>query len=126
MAKIVPEIIHRLEGVYNFDAYAGRKLYAHLFDLGFENIEINVTAHHVIYGKIRDVDSYNWTKKIEVIAPRLADLFETYPGGYQGFFMDFRNDFNGPRRFTDTSLIMCKGRKPENVLPDQFVTASSK
>jgi len=112
MAKIIPEIIHRLEDVYNFDAYAGRKLYAHLFDLGFENIEINVTAHHVIYGEIRDVDSYNWTKKIEVIAPRLVDLFETYPGGYEGFFVDFRKFFHDPRRFTYTPLIMGKGMRP--------------
>lgn len=80
----------------------------------------------MIYGEIRDVDSYNWTKKVEVIALRLADLFETYPGGYQGFFMDFRKFFHDPRRFTYTPLIMCKGRKPENLLPDQFVTASSK
>jgi len=112
LAKIIPEIIHRLEEVYNFDAYAGRKLYAHLFDLGFENIEINVTAHHVIYGEVRDVDSYNWTKKIEVIAPRLADFFETYPDGYQGFFTDFRKFFHDPRRFTYTPLIMAKGMRP--------------
>jgi SAM-dependent methyltransferase len=125
-AKILPEIMHRLEEIHNFDPYAGRKLYAHLFDLGFEQIEVDVEAHHVIYGEIRDVDSYNWTKKIEVIAPRLADLFEKYPGGYQGFFMDFRKFFHDPRRFTYTPLIMCKGRKPENLLPDQSVTASSK
>jgi len=118
MAKIVPEIIHRLEDVYNFDAYAGRKLYAHLFDLSFESIEVSVTAHHVIYGEIQDIDSYNWTKKIEVIATRLADLFETYPGGYQGFLTDFRTHFHDPRRFTYTPLIMCKGRKPGDLLPD--------
>ena len=112
LAKIIPEIIHRLEEVYNFDAYAGRKLYAHLFDLGFENIEVNVMAHHVIYGEIRDVDSYNWTKKIEVIAPRLADLFETYPHGYEGFSMDFHKFFHDPRRFTYTPLIMGKGMRP--------------
>ena len=80
----------------------------------------------MIYGEIRDVDSYNWTKKIEVTAKRLADLFETYPGGYQGFFMDFREFLHDPRRFTYTPLIMCKGRKPKNLLPDQSVTASSK
>jgi SAM-dependent methyltransferase len=112
MSRILPEIIHRLEEYFNFDAYAGRKLYAHLFDLGFKDIEINVTAHHVIYGNLREVDSYNWTKKIEVIAPRLADLFETYPGGYKGFVVDFRDFFNDARRFTYTPLIMCKGRKP--------------
>jgi SAM-dependent methyltransferase len=112
LAKILPEIIHCLGDIYNFDAYAGRKLYAHLFDLGFANIEIDVTAHHVIYGDIRDVDSYNWMKKIEVIAPRLTGLFETYPRGYEGFFMDFRNYFHDPRRFTYTPLIMGKGMRP--------------
>lgn len=126
MAKIVPEIIHRLEEVYNFDAYAGRKLYAHLFDLGFENIEVNVTAHHVIYGAIRDVDNYNWTRKIEVTASRLADLFDTYPGGYPAFLDDFRNYFRDPRRFVYTPLIMVRGKRPENLLPDQFAAASSK
>jgi SAM-dependent methyltransferase len=111
-AKILPEIMHRLEESHNFDAYAGRKLYAHLFDLGFEQIEVDVEAHSVIYGKIRDVDSYNWTKKIEVIAPHLIDLFETYPGGYERFLSDFREFFHDPRRFTYTPLILCKGRKP--------------
>jgi SAM-dependent methyltransferase len=111
-AKILPEIMHRLEEIHNFDPYAGRKLYAHLFDLGFEQIEVDVEAHHVIYGKTRDVDSYNWTKKIEVIAPHLVDLFETYPGGYERFISDFREFFHDPRRFTYTPLILCKGRKP--------------
>ena len=125
MAKIVPEIIRRLEDVYNFDAYAGRKLYAHLFDLGFEKIEVGVMAHHVIYGEIRDVDNYNWTRKIEVTASRLADLFDTYPGGYQRFLADFRNYFHDPRRFTYTPLIMAKGSRPEK-LPDQCAATSSK
>lgn len=114
LAKILPIISRHLEEVYNFDAYAGRKLYAHLFDLGFEDIEVNVTAHHVIYGKTRAVDSFNWTKKIEVMAPRLADLLETYPGGYQQFTVDFRDFFHSPRRFTYTPLILCSGRKPGN------------
>jgi len=112
MARIVPEIVHRLEEVYNFDAYAGRKLYSHLFDLGFEEIRIAVTAHHVIYGQSNEVDTYNWTKKIEVVGPRLGELFETYSGGYEGFIDDFRLFFQDPRRFTYTPLIMCKGRKP--------------
>jgi len=112
LAEIIPEIVQRLEDDYNFDAHAGRKLYAHLFDLGFESIEVDVAAHHMIYGEIRDIDSYNWTKKIEVIAPRLADLFEAYPGGYQRFLMDFRKFFHDPRRFTYTPLIMGKGMRP--------------
>jgi len=112
MAKILPELSHHMEEIYNFDPYAGRKLFAHLFDLGFEDIEVKVMGHHVIYGKSRKVDSYNWTRKIEVTAPRLMDLFETYPGGYQRFLADFQEFFHDPRRFTYSPLILCKGRKP--------------
>jgi hypothetical protein len=101
-----------LEESYNFDAYAGRKLYSYLFDLGFEDIEVKVMGHHVIYGKSRKVDNYNWTRKIEVTAPLLTDLFETYSGGYQQFLVDFREFFHSPRRFTYSPLILCKGRKP--------------
>ncbi len=112
MAKILPEISRCLEDIYDFDAYAGRKLYAHLFDLGFADIAVHVTAHHVIYGQSREVDSYNWMKKIEVTAPRLTDLFATYPGGYDRFRADFKEFFHNPRRFTYTPLILCRGRKP--------------
>lgn len=112
MVKILPELSRHLEESYNFDAYAGRKLYSYLFDLGFKDIEVKVMGHHVIYGKSRKVDSYNWTRKIEVMAPRLAHLFETYSGGYHQFLVDFREFFHSPRRFTYSPLILCKGRKP--------------
>ncbi len=112
MANILPKLSRHMEESYNFDAYAGRKLYAHLFDLNFEDIEVKVMGHHVIYGKSRKIDSYNWTRKIEVTAPHLADLFETYPGGYQRFLLDFQQFFQSPRRFTYSPLILCKGRKP--------------
>jgi len=112
MAKILPELSRHMEENFDFDSYAGRKLYAHLFDLGFEDIEVKVMAHHVIYGKSREIDNYDWTRKIEVTAPHLADLFETYPGGYKRFLLDFKEFFQSPRRFTYSPLILCKGRKP--------------
>jgi SAM-dependent methyltransferase len=112
LAKILPEIIHRLEEIFDFDAYAGRKLYSYLFDQGLQNIEVNVGAQHVIYGEIRDVDSYNWMRKVEVVAPQLTDIIEAYPGGYEGFRLDFRKFFHDPRRFTYTPLIMVKGMRP--------------
>jgi SAM-dependent methyltransferase len=112
MAKILPELSRHLEEMYNFDAYAGRKLYSYLFDLGFEDIDVKVTGHNVIYGKSREVDSYNWTRKIEVTESRLAHLFKTYPSGYERFLLDFREFFHDPRRFTYSPLILCKGRKP--------------
>jgi ubiquinone/menaquinone biosynthesis C-methylase UbiE len=107
------KLMIRLDQEYNFDTYAGRKLYAYLYDLEFENIQMHLMAHHLIYGKnIREGDIFNWIKKVEIAAKRLSNMFESYPGGYETFFLDFKNFFLDPRRFTYTPLILCKGRKP--------------
>ena len=118
MAALLPIISRRLEEHYNFDAYAGRKLYSHLYDLGFEEIDVQVTANHTVFGEIGDIDSYNWTSKLEVMVPLVGDLLESYPGGSQGFVDDCRRFFHDPRRFSYNPLIMCKGRKPTGPTPD--------
>jgi ubiquinone/menaquinone biosynthesis C-methylase UbiE len=111
---LLPKIMDRLEDKYNFDAYAGRKLYAYLYDHGFKDIQVNIMAHHIIYGRMNDSDFFNWMKKIEVNADRLDDIFEDYPGGYKAFFIDFKNFLLNPRRFTYTPLILCKGKNPNS------------
>lgn len=110
IAELLPKLMNRLMEKHNFDVYAGRKLYAYLYDHGFGDIEVHMTAHHLIYGRIRDEDAFNWLKKIEVNAGRFDDLLKGYPGGYEAFFSDFRTFFRDPRRFTYTPLILCKGR----------------
>jgi SAM-dependent methyltransferase len=110
---LLHELMVRLDEKYNFDTYAGRKLYAYLYDLEFEDIQLHLVAHHLIYGKnISDGDVFNWIKKMEIAAKRLGDMFDRYPGGYEAFFADFKKFFLDPRRFTYTPLILCKGRKP--------------
>jgi len=109
---LVHKLMTRLDEEYNFDTYAGRKLYSHLYDHEFEKIEVDIVTHHLIYGKISAADSFNWIKKVEIAAKRLGDMFESYPGGYEAFFADFKKFFLDPRRFTYTPLILCKGRKP--------------
>jgi hypothetical protein len=89
----------------------GRKLYAYLYDHGFEDIQVSMMAHHLIYGYIKDKDIFNWMKKIEVNAKRFNDIFNDYPGGYKAFFMDLKDFLINPRRFTYTPLILCKGKK---------------
>ena len=106
-----------LQYKYNFDPYAGRKLYAYLYDLGYRDIQLNLLAHHLIYGKIRDEDLFNWIKKVEIASLKTKDLqtkelFKNYPGGHDAFFEDFTKFFLSPRRFTYTPLILCKGKKP--------------
>jgi len=112
MKDILPKLMALLDEKYNFDTFAGRKLYSYLFDAQYENLQVELMAHHLIYGKARAADVYNWTKKIEVTADRLQPLFADYPGGIEGFKEDFRKFFSDPRRFTYTPLILCKGMRP--------------
>jgi ubiquinone/menaquinone biosynthesis C-methylase UbiE len=111
IGNLLPKLMSRLEDKYNFDSYAGRKLYSYLYDEGFQDIQVNIVAHHIFFGAIKASDVYNWMKKIEVNANRFQDLFDEYPGGYEVFFDDFNKFLIDPRRFSYTPLIMCKGMK---------------
>ncbi len=95
-----------------FDPWAGRKLYAHLFDLGFQDICVEVSGHHMIYGDISDSEAFNWTKKIEAAAKHSGYAFEEFEDGFAGFKKASLSFFTNPRRFTYTPIICCKGRKP--------------
>ena len=105
-------IMNRLQELHDFDPYAGRKLYSFMYDLGLEDISVDLSAHHLIYGAQKEVDAYNWTMKVEVAAKNSGYPFDEYPGGYKEFREEFRNFFSDPRRFTYTPLIACRGRKP--------------
>jgi SAM-dependent methyltransferase len=96
----------------DFDPFAGRKLYSYLYDLGYENIKMDLAAHHLFYGPIKKSDDFNWTKKVEVGARKFGFHFEEYEGGYEEFYAEFRKYFSDPRRFTYTPVICCRGSKP--------------
>jgi ubiquinone/menaquinone biosynthesis C-methylase UbiE len=115
IGNLLPRLMKRLEEKFNFDVYAGRKLYSYLYDQGYQDIQVNLVAHHLFYGSIKAGDVYNWMKKIEVNATRFKDLFDDYPGGYEDFINDFNKFLIDPRRFTYTPLIMCKGMKALDV-----------
>jgi SAM-dependent methyltransferase len=112
MERILFEAMNRLEQEYNFDPYSGRKLYAYLYDLGYQDIQLDLMAHHLIYGKISDEDLFNWTKKVEVASMKTKGLIENYPGGHDAFIADFTKFLLDPRRFSYNPLILCKGMKP--------------
>ena len=112
METILFELMDRLEKAYDFDPYAGRKLYAYQYDRGYEDIEVEMLPHHLFYGDMRDEDMFNWLKKVEVVSTREKALFKGYPGGREAFLGDFKRFFLDPRRFTYTPLILCKGIKP--------------
>jgi len=105
-------IISTLEKNFDFDPYAGRKLYSYLYDLGYGEIAVDAAAHHLIYGELDEVDAYNWGKKVEIAAKKSGYLFDEYAGGYVEFVEEFRSFFADPQRFTYTPIILCRGIKP--------------
>ena len=110
--KTLFKLMALVENEFNFDPYAGRKLYAYLYDEGYEEIEMDLRAHHLFYGRIKDEDIFNWLKKAEVGSLLIKERSKGYPGGYGAFNKDFKKFLLDPRRFTYTPLILCKGRKP--------------
>jgi len=106
------QIMHRLEKTTDFDPHAGIKLYSFLYDLGFENIDVSMSPHHLIYGELKEVDAFNWEKKLAVAVKKSGFDFSRFPGGYDGFSQAFQSFFSHPRRFTYTPMIACCGRKP--------------
>jgi len=112
MEDIIVKAVHRLKEEYNFDPFAGRKLYTYLYDLGFRDIEVDIRAYHLIFCKIGENELFNWIKKAEVLSDKLGDIFSQYPGGKKRFLEDFRKLLLDERRFIYTPLILCKGIKP--------------
>jgi SAM-dependent methyltransferase len=106
------KIIVILEDQYNFDTLMGRKLYSFLYETGFENIDVELMAHNLIYGEIKDRDRFNLTTKIETVLKKLGTAIKSYPGGYGQFQSDFMRYLLDPRRFTYTPLLLCKGTRP--------------
>ncbi|MEA2101052.1 MAG: class I SAM-dependent methyltransferase [Thermodesulfobacteriota bacterium] len=113
MDEVLRAGMTKMMQAFNFDPFVGRKLYSFLYDLGYRSIELDLRAHHLIYGPLNEVDAFNWTKKVEMACVNAPDLFDPYPGGYEAFLSDFKTFARDPRRFTYTPLIMCQGKRPQ-------------
>jgi SAM-dependent methyltransferase len=112
LEKALSEIMDLLEAKANFDPFMGRKLYSFLYDLGCAEIDVQLAAHHLIAGKLNDVDAYNWLSKVDVAVQNSGYGFPEYGGEYLEFREEFKRFFEDPRRFTYTPLIACRGIKP--------------
>jgi ubiquinone/menaquinone biosynthesis C-methylase UbiE len=110
--RTLSEIMEKLSAKADFDPYAGRKLYSFLYDLEYDDIDVAVSSHHLIFGELNEIDSFNWTKKVEIAAKNAGCRFAEYNGGYDEFYNEFLNFFSDPRRFTYTPIVACRGRKP--------------
>jgi SAM-dependent methyltransferase len=96
----------------DFDPWAGRKLYSFLYDLGFEQISVDISAHHLIYGPLTEIDGFNWLKKGQVGISKLNYDFKEYNGSFQECLKEVAQYLQDPRRFIYTPLIACRGVRP--------------
>jgi ubiquinone/menaquinone biosynthesis C-methylase UbiE len=112
LEKTLFDIVKNLEEKANFDPYVGRKLYSFLHDLGYNDINVDISAHQLIFGDLTHKDEFNWLKKIEVISKKVNYQYKEYKGGYEEFLDEFNRFFTDPRRFTYTPVILCRGIKP--------------
>jgi ubiquinone/menaquinone biosynthesis C-methylase UbiE len=112
LKRTLQGLIKQLEEKADFDPYAGIKLYSFLYDLGFEDIDVHLSTHHLIYGELNEVDAFNWLQKVKVAGRGSGYDFTEYTGGYEEFFNEFRDFFYSPRRFTYTPIISCRGTRP--------------
>ena len=105
-------IMEKAEREIDFDSRMGIKLYSFLYDLGFQDINVSLDAHHLIYGELKEVDAFNWAQKVDIAARRSGYSFVAYPGGFDEFKEEFHSFFSDPRRFTYSPIILCRGYKP--------------
>jgi SAM-dependent methyltransferase len=109
LKRAIEAIVSSLEMNSDFDPYAGKRLYGHLYDLNLKDIQVRMAAHHLIYGKLKNVDEFNWLTKVAVACRDSGYSYPEYPGGFDEFYQECRDFFSDPRRFTYTPLILCRG-----------------
>ena len=114
LEKTIYDILNILENHADFDPYVGRKLYSFIYDLEYEDIDVEMSQYNLIFGELKETDEFNWTKKVEVAAKKSGCRFDEYDGGYEEFYEEFKKSFADPRRFTYTPVISCRGRKPKS------------
>lgn len=112
MERTLFSIVRTLQEKADFDPYVGRKLYSYLYDLGYVDIDVRISAHHLIFGELRKTDSFNWLKKVETAPRKIGYTFPEYEGGYDEFLEEFHRFFSDPRRFTYSPVISVRGRRP--------------
>lgn len=112
LEKAINGVMECLQENHGFDPFAGIKLYSYLYDLGFEEIDVDVSSHNLIFGEVKDADLFNWAKKVEIAARNSGYSFEDYAGGFDEFFEELGRYYTDPRTFFYVPLIACRGRKP--------------
>jgi ubiquinone/menaquinone biosynthesis C-methylase UbiE len=105
-------VMNWLEKNFNFDPYVGVKLYSFLYDLGFVDIDVNLSAHNMFFGELKENEKFNSMQKAQIAGRNSGYPFEEYDGNIDEFLEEIKTFFNDSRVFYYTPLIACRGRKP--------------
>ena len=101
-----------LEKKLNFDPYVGVKLYSFLYDLGYTDIDVSLSAHNMFFGKLKENEKLFSMQKAEIGGRNSGYPFGEYGGDFDEFLEDIKIFFNDARVFYYTPLVACRGRKP--------------
>lgn len=111
LGRATAGVMDWLEKKSNFDPYVGVKLYSFLYDLGFDEIEVNLSAHNMFFGALKENEKFISMQKAEIGGRNSGYPFEEYDGNFDAFIEDVKIFFNDARVFYYTPLIACRGRK---------------
>ena len=101
-----------LEKRSNFDPYVGIKLYSFLYDLGYSEIDVSMSAHNMFFGRLKENEKLFSMQKAEIGGRNSGYPFEEYGGNFDEFLEEVKIFFNDERVFYYTPLIACRGCKP--------------
>ena len=102
-----------LEKRSNFDPYVGIKLYSFLYDLGYSEIDVSMSAHNMFFGQLKENEKLFSMQKAEIGGRNSGYPFEEYGGNFEEFLEEVKIFFNDERVFYYTPLIACRGCRPE-------------
>ena len=80
--------------------------------MGFDEIDVNLSAHNMFYGSLKENEKLISMTKAEIGGRNSGYPFEEYGGNFEEFLEEVKIFFNDPRVFYYTPLIACRGRKP--------------
>jgi len=112
LSRAIAGVMGWLEKKYNFDPYVGVKLYSFLYDQGFDEIDVKLSAHNMFFGALKEDTKFFSMLKAEIGGRNSGYPFEEYDGNFDKFLEEVNIFSTDPRAFFYTPLIACRGRKP--------------
>jgi len=112
LSRATGGVMDWLEKKCNFDPYVGVKLYSFLYDLGFDEVDVDLSAHNIFFGALKENEKFISMQKAAIGGRNSGYPFEEYDGNFDEFLEEVKIFSNDSRVFYYTPLIACRGRKP--------------